>query len=89
MGNHYTGGIGYVDDLTLLTSTRSGLKVFIEICEQYAGDYCVKYNSAMSMNLLFRGRSCKPDNRTVVFNGTELQNDHDAVHLGYHIATIN
>ena len=40
----YTDGIGYADDLTLLTSTRSGLKVLIEICEQYADDYCVKFN---------------------------------------------
>ena len=29
MGNHYTGGIGCADDLTLLTPTRSGLKVSI------------------------------------------------------------
>ena len=27
MGNHCTGGIGYADDLSLLTPTRSGLKV--------------------------------------------------------------
>ena len=73
MGNHYTGGIGYADDLSLLTTTRSGLKVLIEICEQYADDYCVKFNSAKSMYLVFRGRSCKPDNRTVVFNGTSCR----------------
>ena len=72
MGNHYTGGIGYADELTLHTPTRSGLKVLNEICEQYADDYCVKFNRAKSMYLVFRGRSCKKDNRTVVFNGTEL-----------------
>ena len=33
MGNHYTDGIGYADNLTLLTPTRSGLKVVIEIFE--------------------------------------------------------
>ena len=33
MGNHYTGGIGCEDDLTLPTPTRSGFKVLIEICE--------------------------------------------------------
>ena len=77
------------DDLTLLTPTRSGLKVLIEICEQYADDYCIKFNSAKSMYLVFRGRSCKPDNRTVVFNGTELQRVQDAVHLGHQVSTIN
>ena len=57
MGKHNTGGIGCADDLTLLTPTRSGLKVLIEICEQYAHDYCIKFNSAKSMYLVFRGRS--------------------------------
>ena len=66
MGNHWHGGIGYADDLTLLTPTRSGLKVSIEICEQYADAYFVKFNSAKSMYLVFRGRRCKPDNRTIV-----------------------
>ena len=33
IGNHYTGGIGYADDLTILTPTRSGLKVLNEIYE--------------------------------------------------------
>ena len=88
MGNHYTGRIGYADNLTLLTPTRSRLKVLIEICEQYADDYCVKFNSAKNMYLVFRGWSCKPDNRTVVFNGTELQSVQDAVHLGHHVSTI-
>ena len=73
IGNHYTGGIGYADDLTLLTPTRSGLKVLIEICEQYADNCFVKFNSAKGMYLVFRGRSCKPDNITVVFNGTSCR----------------
>ena len=75
MGNHYTGGIGYADDLTLLTPTRSRLKILIDIiCEQYADNYHIMFNGAKSMYLVFRGRSCTLDNRTVVFNGTELQN---------------
>ena len=85
LGNHYTGGIGYADDMPLLTPTRSGLNVLIEICEQYGADnWCVKFSSAKSMCLVFRGRSCKSDNITVVFNGTELQSVQDAVHLGHH-----
>ena len=82
MDNHYMGGRGYVDDLTLLTPTRSGLKVLIKIGEQYTDDYCVNFNGLNSFYLVFRGCSCKPDNRTVVFNGTELQSVQDAVHLG-------
>ena len=35
MGNHYTGSLGYADDLTLLAPTLSGLQVLIKICERY------------------------------------------------------
>ena len=62
MGNHYTACIGYADDLTLLTPTRSGLKVLIDICEKYAHEY---FNGTKSRYLIFRGRNCKPDKRTV------------------------
>ena len=89
MGNHSTGGIAYADDLSLLTPTKSGLQALIEICEQYVDDYYVTFNSAQSLYLVFRGRSCKLGNRTAVFNGTELQSVQDAVHLGHHISTIN
>ena len=65
MGNHYTGCIGYADDLTLLIPTRSGIKVLIDICEKYAHEYCVSFNGTKSRYLIFRGRNCKPDNRTV------------------------
>ena len=81
MDNHYTGCIGYADDLTLLTSTKSGLKVLNE--------YCVNFNGTKSIYFIFRGRNCKPDNRTVFFNDTELYSTHDAVHLGHHISVVN
>ena len=40
--------------------------------------------------MIFRGRNCKPDNnRTVVFNGTELHSFLDAVHLDHHVSIAN
>ena len=85
ISNHNMGGIGYADDLTLLTPTRSGLKVLCEICKQYANDYCVKFKSAKSMYLVFRCPNCKLDSRTVDFNDTQLQ----SVQVAHHISTIN
>ena len=67
MGNHYTGCIGYTYDLTWLTPTISGLKVLIDICEKHAHQHCVNVNGSKSRYLIFRGRNCKPDNRTVFF----------------------
>ena len=89
MGNDYTGCIGHADDLTLLTPTRSGLKVLIDICQQYAHEYCVNFNGTKSRYLIFRGRNCKPYNRTVFFNDTKLYCAQDAVHLDHHISVVN
>ena len=85
MGNHYTGGIGYADDLALLTPARSGLKVIIDICKHNADDYYVQFYCMQN----FRVCSCKLNNRTVVVNRTELQSVQDAVHLGHHVCTVN
>ena len=82
MGNYYAGGMVYTDDITMLTPTRSLFKVLVEICEQYADDYCIKFIGAKRMYLVSRGFSCKLDTRV----NSSIQ---DAEHLGHHIPTIN
>ena len=72
MGNHYTGSLGYADDLTVLAPTLSGLQVLIKICERYADEFDIKFNGAKSVYMVFGGRRCKCDNRTVMINGAEL-----------------
>ena len=42
MGNHHTGGLGYVDDFTLLARTLSGLLVLIKICKQYSDEFDIE-----------------------------------------------
>ena len=87
MGNHYTGSLGYADDLTLLAPTLSGLQVLIKICERYADEFDIKFNGAKSVYMVFGGRRCKCDNRTVMVNGAELHRVNATVHLGHHIST--
>ncbi len=86
MGNHYTGGLGYADDLSLLTPSLSALRVLVKICEKYADEYDVKFNGAKSQYLVFKGRKCTPDNRTIVVGGVELKSVQSAMHLGHHIS---
>ena len=87
MGNYYAGGLGYADDLTLLAPTLSGLLVLIKICEQYAVDFNIIFNGSKRKFLVFRGRGCPFDDRTVYVNGTALYSVNSAVHLGHHIST--
>ena len=82
MGNHYTGSLGYADDLTLLAPTLSGLQVLIRICERYADEFDIKFNGAKSVYMFLGGRRCKCDNRTVMVNGAELHRVNATVHLG-------
>ena len=86
MGNHYTGSLGYADDLTMLAPTLSGLQVLIKICERYADEFDIKCNGAKSVYMFFGGRICKCDNRTVMVNGAELHSVDATVHLGHHIS---
>ena len=39
MGNHYTGSLGYADDLTLLAPTLSGLQV-LSCCHLHRQRVC-------------------------------------------------
>ena len=87
MGNHCTGSLGYADDLTLLAPTLSGLQVLIKICERYADEFDIKFNGAKSVYMVFGGRRCKCDNRTVMVNGAELHRVNATVHLSHHIST--
>ncbi len=41
MGNQYTGGLGYADDLTLMVPLLKGLQSPINICEDYSDEYDV------------------------------------------------
>ena len=87
MGNHYTGSLGYADDLTLLAPALSGLQVLIKICEIFADQFDIKFNGAKCVYMVFGGRICKCDNRTVMVNGAELHRVNATVHLGHHIST--
>ena len=42
MGNHYTCGLGYVDDFTQLAPMLSGLQIQIKICEEYADEFDIE-----------------------------------------------
>ena len=60
MGSHFTGALAYADDLTLLSPSISGLKILIEVCEQYARDFDILFNGNKSQLLFYKGREVSP-----------------------------
>ena len=43
VGRTFAGAFCYVDDLALVSSSLSGLRQMIQICEQYAMEYYIVY----------------------------------------------
>ena len=44
-GNVFTGALSHADDLILLSPTRQGMKVLINICEQFSIDFDTCFNA--------------------------------------------
>ena len=44
MGGHFTGALAYVDDITLLSPSMSGLRTSSKVCEEYATEFDITFN---------------------------------------------
>ncbi len=79
IGNQYTGGLGYVDDLTLMVPSKKGLQSLIHICEDYADEYDVLFNGPKSQFMIFKGHDCHVKNCFITVNNVPLTNTNKVV----------
>ena len=56
VGPAFAGAFGYADDLALLAPTVNSLKYMINICEKYASEFYIKFNTKKSKTMYF---NCK------------------------------
>jgi hypothetical protein len=83
VGSHYYGALGYADDLTLLSPSVSGLRAMLNICEEFAEEYSVKYNAEKTVCLLFnKADTNKP---SVKLCNEELKWVESTKHLGTYL----
>ena len=54
IGGHFIGALAYADDITLLSSSMSGLRTLSKVCEEYATEFDVAFNGTKSQ-MLFLG----------------------------------
>ncbi len=87
IGNQYTGGLGYADDLTLIVLSQKGLQSLIHICKTYADEYDVLFNVSKSQFMIFKGHDCHAKNCFITVNNVPLKNTNKAVHLGHSLST--
>ena len=85
IGNVFCGALSYADDIILLAPTLASLKYMLSICEKFASDYDVVFNTSKSKSLVF------PDSgvtgKSISFMGGVIEHVSDYSHLGYIIGS--
>ena len=84
IGQHYYGGSGFADDLTLLNPSVNGMREMVKICDEFGDEYSVAYNPTKTVCVLFSKKKKKktPD---ISLNGVKLKWVDSVKHLGNYI----
>ena len=57
IGHHFYGGLGYADDVALLSPSVCGLQLLINTCEKIATEHNVTFNSRNTVFTYFGSRN--------------------------------
>ena len=81
LGGVYAGALAYADDTTLLAPSFFAMRKMLEVCEKFAQQYDVLFNSTKSISIVF---NCPTVNNIPPFklHGVEIPRENNAVHLG-------
>jgi hypothetical protein len=52
IGPNFVGALAYADDIVLIAPTPTALRRLLAICESYARDYCISFNSLKTKGLV-------------------------------------
>ena len=81
IGNRFVGGLCYADDLTIFSPSVLDLQKMVGICEEFAKDYSVTFNSGKTVCICL-GRIPEYPQPQIYLNGMILQWVKNARHLG-------
>ena len=88
VGDMYVGCIAYADDILILTASLYSLKKMINICEQYAKEFQVKFNGNKSKLIIFQKKKniCNP---CVSISSQNIEIVDEINYLGFKISSVN
>ena len=84
VGSKFCGVIGYADDVFLLSPTQGAMDKMINICEQYADNFLIKFNGSKCQAVVF-DRSDTDLEPNFYVNGKCVTCVKDIVYLGYRL----
>ena len=78
----------YADDLVLLCPSQRGLQELLEICEMYAAEHDIIFNTKKSVTLIRRSKMLKDaDIKPFVLCGENLKEENEVKYLGHFITS--
>ena len=75
------GALSYADDVALIAPTITAARMMLRVCEDFASSYKVLFNAEKSVLL----RPVSPAEGELVLNGSKIQENNSAIHLGTRI----
>ena len=81
IGNIYAGAVGYADDVSLMAPSYTAAKSMLKICEKYAEEYQVMFNSSKSVLVCYN----VSHNVQLKLNNIILERQDAAKHLGHYV----
>ena len=76
------GQLFHADDIAIVTPSLHGLKAMIEICEEYAVEYNIKFSGQKSQFMTFTGRDCRKATGNITICGDAIQDTDEFIYLG-------
>jgi hypothetical protein len=83
VGNVFVGAVSYADDITLIAPTLKSAQSLLDICEQFASEFHVLFNSTKSNVIVLNNPFRKNyDLHNLVLNNAAIPYTDRALHLG-------
>ena len=89
IGSVFLGGLGYADDVCLLSTNRGSMSIMLKICEYFSKEYDVLFNSSKTHLIIYDERRNYQKIVPLCLNGETLNIQRVATHLGYPVVIDN
>ena len=94
IGYHFVGVLAYADDIVLVAPTATAMRKLLAICDEYASQFDILFNSSKSKWMAFLPNRCRSlssqiDNCGFALGGAKMERVHNYSHLGHVIASSN
>ena len=87
IGGYFLGALAYADDIVLLAPSPTAMRKLLQLCESYASDFSITFNSSKSKCLLVKPLNFRNYSEcTFYLDNNAIDNVSSFLHLGHSIS---